>query len=97
MHAASAAAGLARSATARLPAVVGRSATSMMSLTATRSPGPGAVSLRIHVDIGDQFGRVGAVDHGWPTARRGSRPAPSFIVDRGTGLRKTTVSGAIAK
>ena len=49
-------AGPAWSATARLPAVVGRPATSMRSLTATRSPGPGAPSFTIHVAITDQCG-----------------------------------------
>src|SRR5215472_7357259 len=97
MHAASAAAGVARSATARLPAVVGRPATSMMSLTATRSPGPGAVSLTIHVDIGDQLAGYGPSVSGLPAARHGpGLPRPSWwTVARGP--RKTTVSGTIAK
>src|SRR6266516_7188043 len=74
MHTASAAAGLARSATARLPAVVGRPATSMRSLTATRSPGPGVASFKIHVDITDQCGR-GRRTHRPKARRRRGAPA----------------------
>src|SRR5690606_26052676 len=48
---ASAAAGPARSATARQPAVVGSPATSTASLTASRGPSPGASVLMIQVVI----------------------------------------------
>src|SRR5579859_2399307 len=54
-QAASRAAGRALSATGREPAVVGRPAMSMRSLTATRGPVPGAVSEMIQVATTDSL------------------------------------------